>query len=59
MSSDLPGGITRRRFLEDVLDSMGDAQVIVLDDGTEVDRAALLTELAKEMDPPWDAHHSK
>lgn len=29
MSGDLPGGISRRQFLEDVLDVMSDAQIIV------------------------------
>ena len=52
---ELPPGVTRRQFLEDVLDAMGDADSIVHrgPDGTtewEVTRAQLLTELAAEMD---------
>lgn len=39
----------RRQFLEDVLDMMGDAEVIVLADGTEVWRVDLWIELAEMM----------
>ena len=54
---ELPPGLTRRQFLEDVLDAMGDAGSIVHGgpDGTvawEMTRAELLTELAAEMDRP-------
>jgi hypothetical protein len=54
---ELPPGLTRRQFLEDLLDVMGDAGSIVHHgpDGTvelEVTRAELLTELAAEMDRP-------
>ena len=39
----------RRQFLEDVLDMMGDGEVIVLPDGTEVWRVDLWIELAAMM----------
>lgn len=42
--------MSRRQFLEDVLDAMGDAQVIDFGDGTEVRRDDLLAALAEEMD---------
>lgn len=53
----LPPGVTRRQFIEDVLDVMGDAQVIYEagPDGRPVimvRRSDLLTALAAEMGPP-------
>ncbi len=53
----LPPGVSRRQFLEDVLDVMGDAGSVAHrgPDGRiewEVTRAEILTELAAEMDPP-------
>ena len=53
----LPPGLTRRQFLEDVLDVLGDADSIVHydADGTvawEVTRYELLQQLAAEMDRP-------
>ena len=53
----LPPGVSRRQFLEDVLDAMGDAGSVAHrgPDGQvewEVTRAEILTELAAEMDRP-------
>lgn len=54
---ELPPGLTRRQFLEDVLDAMGDAGSVAHrgPDGRvewEITRAELLTELAAGMDRP-------
>ena len=51
----LPPGLTRRQFLEDLLDAMGDADAVVFHrdpDGTEygITRGDLLAALAEEMD---------
>jgi len=53
----LPAGVSRRQFLEDVLDAMGDAGSVAHrgPDGRvewEVTRGEILTELAAEMDRP-------
>lgn len=51
----LPPGVTRRQFLEDVLDVMGDADTIVHTDpdgtGWTIRRADLLAALVEEMNP--------
>ena len=53
----LPAGVSRRQFLEDVLDAMGDAGSVAHrgPDGQvewEVTRGEILTELAADMDRP-------
>jgi len=57
-----PPGVTRRQFLEDVLDVMGDANRIVhtRPDGTvewTIHRDAIVAALTEELGPP-SRHHS-
>ena len=54
MAGGLPDGLSRRQFLEDVLDAMGDVEAIDLGDGTEIHRTELWRELAKELDRSAD-----
>ncbi|WP_445186773.1 hypothetical protein ACTXG6_06060 [Pseudonocardia sp. Cha107L01] len=46
----LPPGLSRRQFLEDVLDVLGDKDAVLFPDGSTVTRMQLLEALAKEMD---------
>lgn len=46
----LPPGLSRRQFLEDVLDAMGDADSILFPDRSTVTRVHLLEALAEEME---------
>ncbi|MCD2193553.1 hypothetical protein LQ327_09170 [Actinomycetospora endophytica] len=47
----LPPGVSRRQFLEDLLDALGDADAFELNDGSVITRLDLMNALAKEMSP--------